>query len=141
MAKELVPSGLWERVSKVLPAHPTHPKGGNEFKDDRLCLRGILFVQRTGIPWSMLPTEAFGVSGSTCWRRLDEWTKAGVWPAVHQMILQELEQAGGIDHSLGVIDSASVRAVFGGRIPDPIQSIGPSVDASGTSSSMPRERC
>jgi transposase len=97
-----------------------------------LCLRGIVFVLRSGIPWSMLPIEAFGVSGVTCWRRLRDWTAAGVWPAMHARVLSDLQAAGGIDHSIGVIDSASVRAVFGGRIPAPIPWTGPNAGVNGT---------
>lgn len=129
--KELLPDELWNEVSALIPPHPEHPKGGNAFKDDRLCLRGIIFVLRSGITWDLLPTEAFGVSGVTCWRRLRDWSLAGVWPAMHQRILRHLEAMGAIDHSIGIVDSASVRAVLGGRIPGPIQWIEPSVVASG----------
>jgi transposase len=131
MAKELLSEELWNHVSLLIPTHPTQPRGGNAWKSDRLCLRGIIFVLRTGIPWSLLPAEAFGVSGVTCWRRLRDWTRAGVWSAMHARVLGQLEQAGCIDHSIGVVDSASVRAVFGGRIPEPIRWIGPNAVASG----------
>jgi transposase len=129
--KELLPDELWNEVSILIPSHPRHPKGGNDFSDDRLCLRGIIFVLRSGIPWDLLPTDAFGVSGVTCWRRLRDWTKLGLWPAMHHRMLGHLEAIGAIDHSIGVVDSASVRAVFGGRTPEPTQWIGPSVVASG----------
>ena len=32
------------------PPHPPHPNGGNAFKDDRWCRRGIIFVLRRGPP-------------------------------------------------------------------------------------------
>ena len=35
-------------------------------------MRGILFVLKTGMQWNMLPSDAFGVSGVTCWRRMRE---------------------------------------------------------------------
>jgi transposase len=41
-------------------------------------LQGILFVLHTGISWTHLPLELGFGSGVTCWRRLDEWQKAGV---------------------------------------------------------------
>lgn len=133
MGKELLPELLWQRIEPLLPLHPPHPKGGTAWADDKLCLRGILFVDRTGIPWQMLPREAFGVSGSTCWRRLRDWTNAGVWPRIHRLLLAELEHVGGIDHSLAVIDSASVRAVSGGMItPAPALSTGPNAAANAT---------
>jgi transposase len=131
MAKELLPEELWKQIRPLLPAHPPQPKGGTLWKSDRDCLRGILFVLRTGIPWSLLPVEAFGVSGVTCWRRLRDWTSSGVWPRLHARLVGVLEELGAVDHSIGLIDSASVRAVFGGRIRGRIRLIEPSVDASG----------
>ena len=44
---------------------------------DRAALTGILFVLRTGIRWQMLPKEVGCGSGSTCWRRLVRWQRAG----------------------------------------------------------------
>ena len=132
MAKELLPDALWDEVKGLIPPHPPHPKGGCDWKDDRLCLRGIVFVLRTGIQWQDLPAEAFGVGGITCWRRLRDWARAGVWPAMHAKVLGDLEAAGGVDHSLGVVDSASVRAVLGGPIPGRTRPTGPSAGASGT---------
>lgn len=124
MAVELLPEALWVQIEPMLPPHPPHPKGGNEFKDDRRCLRGIIFVLRSGIPWQMLPIECFGVSGSTCWRRLRDWTEAGVWSALHRQVLNHLGRRGAVDLSAAVIDSASVRAVFGGATPDRTPRIG-----------------
>lgn len=126
MAKELLPDALWNELKPLLPPHPLQPKGGTAWADDRLCLRGILFVLRTGIQWNDLPAEAFGVSGVTCWRRLRDWTLGGVWAAIHAKVLHELEAAGGVDHSIGLIDSASVRAVKRGRRRDLIRRTGPS---------------
>jgi transposase len=37
-------------------------------------------VLRYGIPWKALPQLEGEPSGKTCWRRLDEWERAGVWP-------------------------------------------------------------
>ena len=119
MSKELVPDALWQEVAGLLPPHPEHPNGGNDFVDDRRCLRGIIFVLNTGIGWQDLPTECFGVSGSTCYRRMRGWTAAGVWAGLHRLILQHLGQAGGFDGKTAAIDSASVRAVKGGATPHP----------------------
>jgi transposase len=33
----------------------------------------------------------------TCWRRLRDWTEAGVWPALHELLLAELRAAGQLD--------------------------------------------
>ena len=38
----------------------------------------------TGIAWRHLPLELGFGSGVTCWRRLDEWQRAGVWERLHE---------------------------------------------------------
>jgi transposase len=114
---------LWERFRAHIPTHKISRKGGRPPRDDRNCLDGIIFVLRTGTQWQMVPSKQFGVSGSTCWRRFADWSKRHVWSAVHQDLLNELGLAGEIDLSAAVIDSASVRAVFGGATPDPTRRI------------------
>ena len=114
MGKLLVPDELWELIEPILPKHEPSPKGGKPRKDDRLCLTGILFVLKTGIPWEDFPQE-MGCCGMTLWNRLDEWRKAGVWPALHRLLLDKLRGADEIDFERVVVDSASVRAVHGGK--------------------------
>ena len=80
----------------------------------REALRVILFVLRTWIPWQALPIGAFGLSGSSCGRRFDEWSQAGVW-AVHPRLLNLLGRGGGANLDRVVVDSQSVHAVKGGR--------------------------
>lgn len=74
-------------------------------------MAGILFVLRTGIAWQQLPTAAFGVSGSTCWRRLAAWQEVGVWQRLHEVLLTELRAIGALDLAHAVVDSAHLRAV------------------------------
>ena len=121
MAKELLSEELWREVEPLLPGHREHKAGGRPFVSDKDALRGLIFILRSGIPYQMLPTEAFHVSGSTCWRRMDDWIAAGVWPEVHRRLIARLGLMGALDLSKAVADSASVRAVFGGRIPGQVQ--------------------
>lgn len=114
MAKPLVPDELWELVEPLLPPHPPRPRGGRKPVDDRACLTGILFVLKTGIGWEDLPAEMGCGSGMTCWRRLRDWHAAGVFDRLHELLLARLREAGCIDWSHVVVDSSSVRAVFGG---------------------------
>jgi len=130
MAQVLLPDELWKEIELLLPAEPPKPDGGRPRISDRNCLVGIIFVLKTGIPWRLLPVELGCGSGVTCWRRLRDWTKAGVWSRVHAKLLQALGRRGQLDRMAGVVDSASVRAVFGGRIPAPIPRIGPKKAAS-----------
>ena len=117
MSKELLPEALWREIEPLLPRHGPQRNGGRPFGSDRDCLRGILFVLRSGIPWQMLPQEAFGVSGSTCWRRFRDWTEAGVWEKLHRRLLNRLAKHDAVDLSEAAVDSTSVRAVFGGATP------------------------
>jgi transposase len=71
-------------------------------------------VLRTGVGWNRVPTALFGVSGATCWRRLDEWNKAGVWQQLHEQLLGELRAARILDLSAALIDSSHVKALKGG---------------------------
>ena len=116
MAAELLPDALWEEIEPLLPP-PSRAETGRPPVDNQKALRGIIFVLRFGVPWQAVPTDAFGVSGSSCWRRFSEWTDAGVWPEVHRRLLNRLGKEGGIDLQHVVVDSQSVRAVKGGNTP------------------------
>ncbi len=85
--------------------------------------RRIVLVLKTGIGWNQLPRELLGVSGVTCWRRLRDWTEAGVWSAVHQMLLAELRAAGALDLDLCAVDCSHVRVLKGGTISGPARSL------------------
>jgi len=115
MAKPLIDEQLWKLIEPVIPKRPPRPKGGRPPVDDRKALTGIIFVLKTGIPWQSLPKEMGCGSGMTCWRRLRDWQKAGVWDEIHRILLSRLREKDKVDFSRAVVDSASVRAVFGGR--------------------------
>lgn len=128
----LLTEDLWAVVRPLLPDHPPSPKGGRPRVPDRECLVGLLFLLKTGLPWAYLPQELGCGSPATVWRRLQEWTTAGVWPAVHHLLLDALGEAGEIDLNDAVLDSASVRAQKGGPTPARTRPTGASPGASGT---------
>jgi transposase len=117
MAKPLLPNELWNRIEPLLP--PPKPRRfrfpGRKPVDNRKALIGILFVLRTGIRWEDLPQELGCGSGMTCWRRLRDWHEAGIWQALHEHLLAELNGADRIDWSRAAVDSSSVRALGGGE--------------------------
>jgi transposase len=121
----LLPHVLWKEIEPLLPQQTASPKGGRPPVSNRACLTGILFILKSGLPWNMLPQELGCGSGVTCWRRLQEWTQAEVWPELHRRLLRRLGKRGSIRLSRAVIDSASVRAVLGGVTLDPIPRIAP----------------
>jgi transposase len=119
MAAPLVSDELWNDIEPLIPKkRPRRDKKGRPPVDARKALIGIVFVLRSGIAWNLLPVEMGCGSGVTCWRRLRDWTEAGVWPAIHLRLLHLLGKAGEIDAQRTVVDSASVRAVLGGRTRD-----------------------
>jgi transposase len=113
MAKPLVSDELWAIVAPLVPAAPPKPTGGRPRVRDRACLTGIIFVLKSGIPWEMLPQEMGCGSGMTCWRRLRDWQEAGVWDALHRVLLDRLGEAGQIDWSRASLDCASIPAKRG----------------------------
>lgn len=116
MARPILAEVLWKRVEPLLP--PVKPRRfrypGRKPVDNRVALTGILFVLKTGIPWEYFPQE-MGCSGMSLWRRLRDWQKAGVWQRLHEVLLVSLQEADKIDWSRAAADSASVRAVGGGK--------------------------
>jgi transposase len=123
MAKPIVSDELWAAVEPLLPPEPEKPRGGRPRVPNRDCLRGIIFVLRTGLPWSWLPPEMGCGSGATCWRRLREWHEAGVWRRLHQVLLERLADADQLDWSRASVDSFAVPAPKGGRRPARIRRI------------------
>ncbi|GGT14476.1 hypothetical protein GCM10010240_54800 [Streptomyces griseoviridis] len=113
---DLVSDDLWERVAPLLPPRPLRRRRypGRLPVDDRAALRGIVYVLRTGVTWTDVPTETIGCSRVTCWRRLRDWTKAGVWPRRHEILLAERRRAGLLDMEDAVVDASHVRALKGG---------------------------
>jgi transposase len=123
MAKPLLPDDLWATIEPLLPPEPPKPRGGRPRVPDRAALAGILFVLRSGIPWEMLPKEMGCGCGMTCWRRLRDWHEAGVWHALHRVLLDRLGEADQIDWSRAALDSQSVAAPRGARAPGRIRRI------------------
>ncbi|MGE7435498.1 IS5 family transposase [Kitasatospora sp. NPDC001175] len=104
----IVDDELWARIEPLLPAWPERSPGPRPV-DDRCCLQGILFVLYTGITWQQLPMELGFGSGQTCWRRLGRWQEAGVFEALHRILLAELNAAGQIDWTRACVDATRAR--------------------------------
>jgi transposase len=110
----IVSDELWELVEPLLPRRERRFRyPGRRRLPDREALQGILFVLHTGIAWRHLPIELGFGSGVTCWRRLDEWQRAGVWERLHALLLERLRAAGELEWSRAVIDSSHVQAKKG----------------------------
>jgi len=114
MSKLLVTDELWNAIRHIFPERTVSPKGGRPPKDDRLCLTGILFVLKTGIPWEDFPQE-MGCTGMTLWNRLAQWREDGVLETLHLHLLALLRKEDKIDFSRVIVDAGHSRAVHGGK--------------------------
>jgi transposase len=129
MATPLVSDDLWTAIAPLLPPESPKPRGGRPRVPDRAVRTGILCVLTSGLPWELLPQELGCGSGVTCWRRLRDWTAAGVWHRLHRVLLDRLGDAERIAWSRASVDRASVPAKKGarrlGRIPPIAANRGP----------------
>ena len=101
----------WARVAPHLPPHPRSPKGGRPPADDRECLEGLLWLLRTGARWRDIPIDL--PSGSTCWRRLQDWSGDGVLEDIQAALVGELAARGRIDLRGLLADATLIRAKKG----------------------------
>ena len=114
LAPWLLSDARWERIEPLLPKVRRRSRfPGRKRLPDREALQGILFVLYTGIAWRHLPLELGFGSGSTCYRRMVEWQRAGVWEKLHALLLAELQAAGEIEWERAVADSSHVQAKRG----------------------------
>jgi len=109
--KRVLTDEHWERIAPHLPEHPPSPKGGQPRKSDRECLEGILWRVRTGARWQDIPVDL--PSGSTCWRRLQEWAGEGVLEEIHAILIEELDDLGRVDFEELLGDATFIRAKKG----------------------------
>jgi transposase len=73
----------------------------------------IVYVLVSGWAWRSLP-PCFGISKSTVHRRFLIWFRAGVWGRLHEAVLRRLDDAGLLDVSRVILDTAHGRAKRGG---------------------------
>ena len=75
----------WLLIADLFPHPPVAPQGGRPRVPPRPCLQGVLWVLTSGARWQALFQRKQGPerypSPTTCWRRLSEWTDAGVFLA------------------------------------------------------------
>lgn len=106
---------LWREVAPLIPPAPPTDKGGRPRVDDRRCLAGILFVLRTGSSWDMIPRGVGYASGATCWRRLREWSAAGVWQSLLPPIRTHLGRQAVVAWAWDERGDPTARTLYGGR--------------------------
>jgi transposase len=109
-----VPEALWCEIESLLPVPERRFRyPGRKRCSERACLEGILTVLRWGIPWRELPRPEGRPSGQTCWRRFDEWQRAGVWAQLVARLQGRLAAEGKLDWQRAMLDSTIVDAKKG----------------------------
>lgn len=93
--KPYVSDSQWVLIRDLLRDPPKSERGGRPRVPARMCLEGVLWVLRTGTRWKDLPERY--PSPATCWRRFNEWTKAGVWEKAMRRLVKKLDANGEID--------------------------------------------
>ena len=142
----IISDELWELVEPLLPKKERRSRyPGRKRLPDRPLLAGILFVLHTGIAWRHRRGNSASALGVTCWRRLDEWQRAGVWEQLHALLLTRLHAAGEVEWSRAVVDSSHVQAKKGAPRVAQVRSTGAGVAPSTISlstrpGSRPRSR-
>jgi transposase len=109
--KRMLTDEQWAHIAPLFPQHPPSPKGGRPRADDRDCLEGILWLIRNGARWQDIPVDL--PSGSTCWRRLQEWAGEDILPQIHAIVIDELNDLGAIDLEELLGDATFIRAKKG----------------------------
>jgi len=72
-----------------------------------------LWLLRTGARWQDIPVDL--PSGSTCWRRLQEWAGGEVLQQIQAILIMELGKLGELDLEELLADATFIRAKKGAR--------------------------
>ena len=100
----------WEVLHPLLPVRQWHPGGpGRPPCDRRRVINGLLYVNKTGCQWRMLPKD-FG-PWETVYGYCRRWRRAGVWERVMTELRQIERRCQGrlAEPSAGAIDRQSVK--------------------------------
>lgn len=100
----------WELIEPLLPVPKKRPGGpGRPISDRRQVVNGILYVNRSGCQWRMLPSY-YG-HWNTVYDHFNRWSQDGVWEqAMTALRQQERRRQGRAEEpSAGSVDSQSVK--------------------------------
>ena len=78
----------WELLKELLPKSKSGPgKPGRPTVNIRQAVNGILYVNKTGCQWRMLPKE-FG-DWNTVYHYFNNWRKDGTWANAMEMLTRK----------------------------------------------------
>ncbi|MFD9603378.1 IS5 family transposase [Streptomyces sp. NBC_01224] len=97
-----------EEWARLEPHLPRRVGRGGRWQCHRRVINGILFRQRTGLPWRDLPSR-FG-KWKTVHDRHRRWSADGTWERILRAVQADADTEGRIDWSMVSVDSTSCRA-------------------------------
>ncbi len=107
----------WELIEPLLPAPKSGPgKAGRPACDLRTVVNGILYVNKAGCQWRMLPRE-FG-RWNTVYVYFNRWSRTGIWKRLMERLGSQERQRQGraAQPSAGCVDSQSVKSATQGQV-------------------------
>ncbi len=105
MKRHALTDAQWDRIKDIFPRNGNR---GNQWKNHRLIVDGMIWVLKTGAPWRDLP-ERFG-PWKTVYERFRLWSQQGLWQKIISELQSDFESEGNIDWELFSIDGSSIRA-------------------------------
>src|ERR1044072_8764504 len=90
-----VSDAMWERLAPILTDPPRRFRyPGRARYGPRPRPGGILLVLYTDTPWLQVPYRELGLpSGETCRRRLEEWSRRGLFQQAIRVLHEQLAEA------------------------------------------------
>jgi transposase len=112
-----VSDAMWELLAPILVDPPRRFRNpGRARYGPRQCLEGILYVLYTDTPWLQVPYRELGLpSGETCRRRLEEWSRRGLFQQAIRLLQAQLVEADKLDWSRVIVDASLVEAKKGAK--------------------------
>jgi len=100
----------WRYIQKYLPKPA---KTGRPRENDREVINGIMYFLSTAIRWQDMPK--YYPSGTTCWRRLQEYAQKGVWVSIFTNIQKRAMEEGKIEFNNAYLDGSPASSKKGGE--------------------------
>ncbi len=97
----------WRIIRPLIP--PSPPVGADREVDIRRVVNGILYVNRSGCQWRMLPKEY--EHWNTTYGYFRRWSKDGTWQRIHDTLREQVRKKEDREPtpSAAIIDSQSVK--------------------------------